>query len=78
MFTGEFSDKNTKSEAEYYKTHFENKLINEIKTIYERKVQIDWLKQTTPEYTNLALKALEEEENRADKYYPESKRLVIA
>ena len=36
--TGSFGDKNEKSEAVYYKSNFENKVLKEIAKIYDKKV----------------------------------------
>jgi acid phosphatase class B len=56
-----------------------NKSNHYLKTrvFYEKHAQV-WLTWSVPEYVRQALLKLREEEERAETYYPNSKKVVIA
>jgi len=64
-------------DSRYYIEEFEKKLLETTRAYYEARSQ-QWLTWSVPEYVRQALLKLREEEDRAEKFYPSSKKVVIA
>jgi hypothetical protein len=67
----------SKIEAKYYTEEFEKKLRDDTERFYKDKA-LEWLTLSVPEYVNQALKVLKDEEERCEKYYASSKKLIVA
>ena len=61
---GKCSEKNGQTQALYYRENFEVILISNITKHYECLVLGDWSKLSTPDYVNIALESLKQEEKR--------------
>lgn len=76
-YEGSYPEFNGIKEPKYYKQNFEDLLKENINDFYLKILKNVWEKESTPNYVNLALKMLKEEETIAEKYYQISKKLII-
>jgi hypothetical protein len=77
FWIGEYESNNGTRIPTFYKEHLEKGIYTHLIDLYAIKIKNDWSKENTANYVTLATKALLSEEKIAEKFYPESKNLVI-